>query len=270
MGVEVDRQVHLVLQRGDQHGGGGRFQQPRHVLQAQHMGARGLQLLGHGDVVLQVVLRPVGVEDVAGVADRALADLARLQHRIHRDAHVLDPVEAVEDAEDIDAGFGGGMDEFPHHVVGIVGVAHAVGPAQQHLRHDVGHGRAHVAQALPRAFLQEAIGHVEGRAAPAFHREKPGQVRGIGGRHLDHVERAHARGQKRLVPVAHGGVGDQQLFLLLHPVGHRLGPLFREQLAVPIAGVSARRAGGLGLDLGGAVRGGPAVSGCPFTVMSAI
>jgi hypothetical protein len=175
MGVEMDRQVHRVLERGDQHGGGGGFQQARHVLQAQHMRARGLQLLGHGDVVLQVVLRAVGVEDIAGVADRAFADLARLQHRVHRDAHVLDPVEAVEDAEDIDAAFGGCMHEFLHHVVGIGGVAHAVGPAQEHLRHDVGHRRADVAQPLPRAFLQEAIGHVEGRAAPAFHENSPGR-----------------------------------------------------------------------------------------------
>jgi hypothetical protein len=111
MGVEVDRQADLVLERGISTGGGG-FQEARHVLEPQHMGAGGLQLLGHGDVVLQVVFRAVGVEDVAGVADRAFADLAGLQHRIHRDAHVLDPVEAVEDAEDIDPLSAACMDEL--------------------------------------------------------------------------------------------------------------------------------------------------------------
>ena len=36
----------------------------------------------------------------------------------------------------------------------------------------VGHGRAQVAQALPRAFLQEAIGDIECRAPPTFDREQ--------------------------------------------------------------------------------------------------
>jgi hypothetical protein len=130
--------------------------------------------------------------------------------------------------------------------------------------------RADVAQPLPRAFLQEAIGHVEGRAAPAFQREELRQVRGIGGRDLDHVERAHARGQQRLVPVAHGRVGDQQLFLRLHPVGDRLrAPSRPASWRCPSGGVVGRRAGGRGALIGGGA-GRPCVSGCPFTVMSAI
>ncbi len=108
--------------------------------------------------------------------------LVVFDHRVHGDAHVLDPVEAVEHAEHIDAGFGGLAHKFLHHVVGVVGVADAVGGAQQHLRHDVGHGCAQIAQALPGAFLQEAIGDIKGRAAPAFHREQLRQVGGIGRR----------------------------------------------------------------------------------------
>ncbi len=54
-------------------------------------------------IVLQVVLRARRIEDVAGVADRRFAELVLFGHGIHRDAHVLDPVQAVEDAEEIDA-----------------------------------------------------------------------------------------------------------------------------------------------------------------------
>ena len=204
------------------------------------MRARFAQVLAHLDIVFEVILRPVRVQDVAGVADRAFADLAAFHHRIHGDAHVLDPVEAVEHAKHVNAGFGGLRHEALHHVVGIVGIAHPVRGAQQHLRHDVGHRLAQVAQALPRAFLQEAVGHVEGRAAPAFHAEELRQVAGIGRRGLDHVDRPHPRCQERLVPVAHGSVGDKQLLLRRHPVGHRLRAFFIQKR------LGARRGRGLG------------------------
>ena len=231
------------------------------------MGARGAQLLAHIDVVLQVVLGPVRVVDVAGIADRTLADLVVLDHRIHRDAHVLHPVEAVEDAEDIDPGGGGHTHEFLHHIVGIIGIADAVRGTQQHLGHQVRHRGAQVAQALPGTFLQEAVGHVEGGTAPAFDGEKLRQVGGIGGRHLDHVDGPHPRGEQRLVPVAHGGVGDQQVPLLLHPVGHRLRALLLQQVArahhrlgaqfrrarILDAGMRTRVALGLGMSVDGDV-----------------
>ncbi|MPL71091.1 hypothetical protein SDC9_16859 [bioreactor metagenome] len=246
MGVEVNGQAHLLLQRGDEGAGGGGLEQPRHVLQSEHMGARGLELLRHRDVILQVVFRPLGVQDVAGVADRALADLLGLDHRIHRDAHVLDPVQAVEDAEHVDAGLRRLRHEEPHHVVGIVGIAHPVRGAQQHLRQHVRHRRADVAQPLPGAFLQEAIGDVEGGAAPALDREQIAEIGRIDRRRGDHVDRAHPGRQERLVAVTHRGVGQQQPLLRLHPVGHRLRPFGLEQLP----GAGTDRA----LDLGQARR----------------
>ncbi len=102
VGVEMDRQADLVLQRLHQRPGGGRLQQPRHVLQPQHMRAGGLQLLGHADIVFQVVFGPVRVAQVAGIADRAFADLAGGDHRIHRHPHVLDPVQRIEHPEHVD------------------------------------------------------------------------------------------------------------------------------------------------------------------------
>ena len=51
------------------------------------------QLLGQIDVVLEVELRPAAIEEIAGVAQRALAQRATLDHRIHRHPHVIDPVQ---------------------------------------------------------------------------------------------------------------------------------------------------------------------------------
>ena len=221
--------------------------------------------LAAGDVVFQVILGAGGVQQIAGIADGALADLVRLEHRIHRHAHVFDPVQAVEHAEHIDAGLGGLGDEGLHHVVGVVGVADAVGGAQQHLGHHVGHVGAQVAQALPGAFLQEAVGHVKGRAAPAFDREELAQIGGIGRCHADHVDRPHPGRQQRLVAVAHGGVGDQDLFLRLHPVGDGLRALLFQKVAGAHLGfgLGFRRAGlaRLGMGFGAACGLGVAVHG---------
>ena len=143
------------------------------------MRASGFQVFAHVHVILKVVFRTIRVKNVTGVADRAFANLACFDHRIHRHAHVFNPVETVENAEDIDTGIGGCRHKLLHHIVRVVRIAHPVGGAQQHLRHYVGQGCAQIAQALPRAFLQETVGHIESRPAPAFDREKLRQIGGI-------------------------------------------------------------------------------------------
>ncbi len=209
------------------------------------MRAQRFQLLRDLHVVVEGVFRAVGVVDVAGIAERRLQDTPRLQHRIAGDAHVLDPVERVEDAEHVHPRCRRLADEELHHVVGQVGVAHPVGRAHEHLRQQVRHGRAQVAQALPRVFLQEAVGHVEGRPAPAFHREQVRQGMRVGGRDLEHVDGAHPGGEERLVRVAHGRVGQEQAVLRQHPVRHRLRPLRIQHLleAVGRGARHLRRAG---------------------------
>ena len=149
VGVEVDRQADLVLERLDQGAGGRGLEQARHVLDAQDVAAGGLQLLGEADIVAERVLGAVGVEDVAGVADRTLGELAGLAHGVDRDPHVLDPVQAVEDAEQVHAGVGRLLDEVADDIVGVVGVADAVGAAQQHLQEQVGDALAQAAPAAP-------------------------------------------------------------------------------------------------------------------------
>ena len=194
------------------------------------------------DVVFQVVLRPRGGKDVAGVAQRALAQLALLAHRVHRDAHVLHPVQAVEHAEQVDAARPfpvlavapprGLAHEVAHHVVGVVGVADAVGTAQQHLEQEVRRSLAHQGEPLPRVLGEEAHGDVEGGAAPALQAQQLRQHPRVGARDGGDVVRAHPRGQQRLVPVAHGRVGDEDFALLAHPGGEafrakRIEPLLR-------------------------------------------
>ena len=223
VGVEVDGQANLLLQGPHQLGGGARLADAGHILDAENVCAVLLQRLRHFQVIGQIELGPRGVEEIAGVADRALADRAGLDHGIHRHPHIVDGIQRVEDAENIDAFLGRLLHEIAHDVVGVIGVAHRIGRAQQHLEGDVGDGRAQLAQALPGVFLQEAQGHVEGGATPAFQREQTRQqarvMRGDG----QHVGRAHAGGKQALVGVAHGGVGEQYLRLGLEPAGKALG-----------------------------------------------
>ncbi len=139
--------------------------------------------LRHPHVVGEVVLRARRVGEVARVADARLEQRPRLEHRVHRDAHVLDPVEAVEDPEEVDAALGRLGHEVPHDVVGVVGVADRVRGAQQHLDQDVRRRGAQLGEPVPRVLAQEPHRHVEGRAAPGLQGEEPGEVaRVVGGR----------------------------------------------------------------------------------------
>ena len=171
VGVEVDGEAGFFLQRLHQRAGGGGFDEAAHVLEAQDMGAGFLKVFRHFDVVLQVVLGAVRVVDVAGVADRPFEESCRCPGRRpsrracsrsssggRRRGTGPCRLAAARWMKNLD------------DVVGIVGVADAIGPAHQHLRQKVRHGGAQVAQALPGAFLQEAVGDIEGRTAPAFHR----------------------------------------------------------------------------------------------------
>ena len=78
--------------------------------------------------------------------------------------------------------------------------------------------------------MEEAVGHVEGGAAPHLQGEAVVEdlCRALGG--LEHVAGAHPGGEEGLVGVPHGGVGDEQLLLSQHPVPHRLWPLLIQKL----------------------------------------
>ena len=134
-----------------------------------------LELLGEVDVILQRVLVLRGIEDVAGVAHGGLEQLVLLENLVHSDLHAGDPVQRVEYAEHVDAALGGLLHEGANEVIGIVGIADEVRAAQQHLERDVGDLLAQQTQALPRGLVQEAVGHVERRAAPHLEGEAVAQ-----------------------------------------------------------------------------------------------
>ena len=254
--VEMDRQVGRLAQRLEQDARRAGLQEACHVLDGDDVGAGGFQFPGQPGIVVQVVFSPVGVEDVAGVAHRRLDQLAFGADRVHGDAYVLHPVQAIEDAEQVDAAGGRLPDEMLHDVVRVVGVADAVGAAQQHLQQDVGRLFADQRKPLPRVFGQEAHGDVEGRAAPAFERQQSRQRPRVGAGDRGDIVRAHARRQQRLMAVAHRRVGNQNLSLRAHP----LAELFRPERVEPLACAVGDRAGEPGDNgcCGGRIRLRPA------------
>lgn len=140
VGVQVHRQVELPAQRGHQGRGGRCAQQPGHVLDGQHVRSGVHDLLGEPQVVVEGVEPLGGVGQVGGVAERDLGDgAAGLPYGLDGGPHLLDVVEGVEDAEDVDAGGGGLLHEGVGHLGRVRGVAHGVAAAQQHLEAEVGH-----------------------------------------------------------------------------------------------------------------------------------
>ena len=229
--VEVDRQPHLVAQRLHQRPRRARLAHARHVLDAEDLGARLLELSGEVDVVAEAPLWPRRVEQIARVAHRRLAQRAGLAHGVDGDPHVVDPVQGIEDAEQIDARARRLPDEVLHHVVGIARVADRVRGPDHHLQDDVGHGLAQARHPLPGVLAQEAEHDVERRAAPAFEGKELRRQTGVGRRDGQEVVGANPRRQQRLLRVAHGGVGEE-----CPPSPTHLGDeSLRTELAEPIA-----------------------------------
>ena len=184
---------------------------PGHVLDGEHVRAGLDDLVGQSQVVVERVQVFGGVEQVAGVADGHLGDGAALgEHGLDGRPHLVDVVQRVEDAEDVDAGGRGLGDEGLGHARRVRRVADGVASAQQHLEVDVRQRLAQGRQALPRVLAEEAQGDVVGGASPGLDREQLGGEPGDVGRDGREVAGAHAGGEQRLVGVAEGGVGDGQ------------------------------------------------------------
>ena len=163
----------------DQLRGGGRAQQPGHVLDGQDVRAGVDDLLRQLQVVVEGVELLVRVQHVAGVAQGHLGHGgAGGADGPDGRGHLVDVVERVEDAEDVDAGGGGLVDERLGDFFRVRRVAHGVAAAQQHLQADVRQRLAQRGQAVPRVLAQEAQGDVVGGAAPGLDGEQLRQQRG--------------------------------------------------------------------------------------------
>ena len=91
--MQMDRQTDLVFQRCYQLFRRIGLEQAGHILDAQQVRPAFFDFLGEIYIIVQRVLIPLGIKDVARVADRCLAQLALTQHLVHRDLHTGQPVE---------------------------------------------------------------------------------------------------------------------------------------------------------------------------------
>ncbi len=102
------------------------------------MRAQLFQLLGQRDVIFQRVFGAAGVKNISGVTDGRFADAAAFERGIDGYAHVIDGIQRIEDAEDVDALCERFANEFLDDIVWIGRIADSVGSAQQHLEADIG------------------------------------------------------------------------------------------------------------------------------------
>ena len=168
----MDRQISFLAQRLKQNAGSGRLQKPCHILHRNDMRTSLFNFLGQIDIIFKIIFGAVRVQNIAGVADRRFTKLVFLQHRIHRHAHIFNPVEAVKHAEQINAAARCFAHEILDHIVGIGLVADTIRAAQKHLQQKIRRAFTHQRQTLPRVFGQETHRDIEGRPTPAFQRKQ--------------------------------------------------------------------------------------------------
>ena len=217
--MEMDRQVDGIFQGRYQAVSGFRFQEAGHILDGDDIGAGILQFLGHVDIVFQIVFIAGRVEDIASVAEGDFGELVVFADGLDRAIHVVQAVEAVEDAEDVDAVLGRQVDEVLDDVVGIACIADGIGTADEHLQEDVRRFLAHLAQADPRVFIEEAVGYVESSAAPAFIGEEVRQFLGSCFQDAEHIDGTDACRKQGLMGVTHGRIGKENFLLVFDPLG---------------------------------------------------
>ena len=198
-------------------------------------------LVGQTQVVVERVEVLGRVEQVAGVAERDLGDGgAGREHGLDGGPQLIDVVEGVEDAEDVDAGRRGLGHEGIRDRGRVRRVADRVAAAQQHLDGDVRQRLAHGGEPLPRVLAEEAEGDVVGRAAPGLDAEQAGGEPGDVRQHRDEILGAHARGEQRLVRVAERRVGDREGGLRAERGGEAGGTELEQALARPVGRRAAR------------------------------
>ena len=165
--MDVDGQVEVLAQCGHELHRRRRTQQSGHILDREHVGTGLDDLARQTQVVVEGVELLTRIEDVRGVAQGHLGERGiRRTHGFDRRTHLFDVVECVEDAEDVDAGAGGFVDEGVGDLGRVRGVADGVAPAQQHLEVDVGHRRTQGFETLPGVFAEEAQGHIISGSRP--------------------------------------------------------------------------------------------------------
>ena len=204
MGVHHDGQVHRVLQGRDQVIGVLRGEDAGHVLDADRADAHFLQFLDHLHILVQ------GVHRARGIGDRAGGHGAAVHGFLNGHLQVVDVVQGVKNADDVDAVADRGAHKATDDVVTVVLVAQDVLAAQQHLQLGVGHLGADLSEPLPGVFIQETQADVKGGAAPHLGRIVAGLVDGL----QDGLKLVvgQAGCNERLVRVTQNGFGKLYFF----------------------------------------------------------
>ena len=110
--MQVDGQVHSVLDGGNQVVGLLGTHNTGHVLDADGADAHFLELLDHLHIVLQ------GVDGRGGIGDGAGGQSAVLDGLLNGHLHIGNVVEGVENTDDIDAVLDTVFDKFTDHIIG--------------------------------------------------------------------------------------------------------------------------------------------------------
>mmetsp|Transcript_18872 Transcript_18872/g.54649 ORF Transcript_18872/g.54649 Transcript_18872/m.54649 type:complete len:333 (-) Transcript_18872:914-1912(-) len=222
----------LGPQGAHEHLGRAGGEQTGHILDGKGMDAHVGQFTGEIDVIFEIVLALGGVGDISRVADGALDESTGGTGGVDSELEIVEIIERIKDAEDVDSGFGRLLAEFVHDIVGIVGISHRVGATEQHLEGHVRHLFPQFLQSLPRTFVQESHGHVERRSSPHLHAEHLGQslVGVLGARHQ--FLGPHAGGEEGLMSVSPGGIHEKQARVIADILGVSFGSVLEENLSV--------------------------------------
>src|SRR5690625_2692308 len=92
-----------------------------------------LKPLSEIDVVIERILGTAFVQDVSGIAKGTVNKLSGCQISLDCYLHTLDPVEAIEDTENVDTSFSRLMDKRLDDIIWVVYIANRIGRSQQHL-----------------------------------------------------------------------------------------------------------------------------------------
>ncbi|RNA12579.1 hypothetical protein BpHYR1_009063 [Brachionus plicatilis] len=232
MSVQVDGHVWVTLaDRVNQHVGGLGLQETGH-----NVGACFDQLVGHVNIVVQVVFGASGVADIACVRNGRLYNAAGVVDRVHAHNQIGHIVQRVKYSEHVHAVLHGQLAELVDHIVRIVCVADGIGASEQHLEWYIGNQFSQLSQSFPRTLVQKSERHVECGAAPALQAVQIGKVIGNKRSYLLH----------RLVRVSECGVHEHQLVCRVCVVANGFGKGLGAISQVDISPSSGHFVGDLG------------------------
>ena len=150
--------------------------QPGHVLDADRVAPKRVEVLGHLDE------RRDRMNRTCRVAYRTLKVRPDVLDLFHRLLHVPDVVECIKDPENIDSALCRCVYELLHNVIGIMPVAYEVLTTQEHLDGSAPQFGLQLSQAVPGVIVEKPDAAVKGRPTPGFNREETNFINSPGKR----------------------------------------------------------------------------------------